>query len=115
MKRHILIPVLFFSLLLTSCGGHISGPDGPTVGVPDASQDQSQPAAASEEGKIAFTDALGQEFSIDAPERAAVMIGSFADVWVLAGGQNTMRPPPTTPGSPTTWSWGRMWSTSAPP
>lgn len=91
MKRRILSPILLLALLLTACGGSVQPPaqsqqeDQPQVG------SQSQPAAASsEEGKIAFTDALGQEFSIDAPERVVVMIGSFADVWVLAGGEETM-------------------------
>lgn len=85
MKRHILSSILLLSLLLSACGG---GKEPPAQSQP---ADQSQPAAASsEEGKIAFTDALGQEFSIEAPERVAVMIGSFADVWVLAGGEDTM-------------------------
>lgn len=87
MKRHILIPVLLLSLLLAACGGSPQ----PPAQSGSQSADLSQPAAASsEEGKITFTDALGQEFSIEAPERVAVMIGSFADVWVLAGGEDTM-------------------------
>lgn len=80
MKRRIFCALLLFALLLTSACGN---PAQPT--------DQSQPAdVSSETGQITFTDALGQEFSIDPPERVAVMIGSFADVWVLAGGQDTM-------------------------
>lgn len=88
MKRRVFSIALLLALLLTACGGSISGLDGPTVSVPDTSQ----PAdASSETGKITFTDALGQEFSLDKqPERVAVMIGSFADVWVLAGGENSM-------------------------
>lgn len=82
MKRLILSPILLLSLLLSACGGRVSGPDGPAA-------DISAPSPEGE-GKIAFTDALGQEFSIDAPERVAVMIGSFADVWVLAGGEDAM-------------------------
>lgn len=93
MKRRIFASALLLALLLTACGGRISSPDGPAVSIPDASQpaDQSRPAdVSSEEGKITFTDALGREFSIEAPQRVAVMIGSFADVWVLAGGEDTM-------------------------
>lgn len=87
MKRHILSPILLLSLLLTACGGSVR----PPARSGSQSAGQSQPAASSsEEGKIAFTDALDQEFSIDAPERVAVMIGSFADVWVLAGGEDAM-------------------------
>ena len=82
MKRHVFISILFFSLLLSACGGRVSGPDGPAA-------DISAPSSEGEE-KITFADALGREFSLDKPERAAVMIGSFADVWVLAGGQDAM-------------------------
>ena len=36
---------------------------------------------------VTFTDALGREVSVPkAPERVAALIGSFADVWILAGG-----------------------------
>ena len=36
---------------------------------------------------VTFTDALGREITLpDEPERVAALIGSFADVWVLAGG-----------------------------
>lgn len=35
-----------------------------------------------------FTDALGREVSIEKkPERVASLLGSFADVWVLSGGE----------------------------
>lgn len=87
MKRYMLSAILLLSLLLTACGQTVE----PSSQSGSQSADQSQPAASSsEEGKITFTDALGQEFSIDPPQRAAVMIGSFADVWVLAGGEDTM-------------------------
>lgn len=87
MKRHILSSILLLSLLLSACGQTAQ----PPAQSGSQSADLSQPADdSSEEGKIAFTDALGQEFSIEAPERVAVMIGSFADVWVLAGGEDTM-------------------------
>lgn len=83
MKRHILSSILLFALLLTACGR--SAQPG------SQSAKQSQPVdVSSEAGKIAFTDALGQEFSIDPPRRAVVMIGSFADVWVLAGGEDVL-------------------------
>lgn len=33
-----------------------------------------------------FTDDLGREVSVDSWERVAVLLGSYADMWVLAGG-----------------------------
>ena len=36
---------------------------------------------------VTFTDALGREIILEeCPERTATLIGSFADVWILAGG-----------------------------
>lgn len=40
------------------------------------------------ENTITFTDALGREVTVEKnPRRTATLIGSFADVWVLAGGE----------------------------
>ncbi len=39
------------------------------------------------EDTVTFTDALGRTVSVEkAPERTAALLGSFADVWTLAGG-----------------------------
>lgn len=44
--------------------------------------------AGSDSGPASFTDALGREIHINAkPEKAAALLGSFADLWLLAGGQ----------------------------
>ena len=40
------------------------------------------------EGAVTFTDALGREISVpEKPRRVAALIGSFADIWMLAGGE----------------------------
>jgi iron complex transport system substrate-binding protein len=40
------------------------------------------------ESTVTFTDALGREVSVQKnPERVAALLGSFADVWMLAGGE----------------------------
>lgn len=38
-------------------------------------------------GEVTFQDDLGREVTVNSPEKVAVLIGSFADVWMLAGGQ----------------------------
>lgn len=39
-------------------------------------------------GGVSFTDALGREVTVGKnPERVAVLLGSFADVWMLSGGE----------------------------
>lgn len=46
-----------------------------------------QPGTTGSEDVITFTDALHREVSVSKnPERVAALLGSFADVWVLAGG-----------------------------
>ena len=67
MKKIIRVIVLIIALILlfSSCGR--------------------QNGTAS--GGISFTDALGREVTVGKnPERVAALLGSFADVWMLAGG-----------------------------
>ena len=41
-----------------------------------------------DDNTVTFTDALGREISVQKkPERVAALLGSFADVWMLAGGE----------------------------
>ena len=79
MKRLCLLLVLL--LALPACG---------TAAEPAGSTEPAgtiDPAA----GKlISFTDDLGQEFELEPPQRVAAMIGSFADIWCLAGGKDTL-------------------------
>ena len=42
------------------------------------------------EGAITFTDDLGREVMVERPERVACLIGSFADIWHLAGGTDSI-------------------------
>ena len=44
----------------------------------------------SAEGEYSFTDDLGRTVTLDRPERVAALIGSYADVWCLAGGRDTL-------------------------
>jgi len=36
---------------------------------------------------VTFTDDLGREVTVENPQRVAALLGSFADMWVLAGGE----------------------------
>lgn len=47
-------------------------------------------STAPKEEKISFTDDLGRELELSPPARVAALIGSFADVWCLAGGKDTL-------------------------
>ena len=70
-----LLPIL----LLTACGA------------PDPAPAPSPPPPEAEDAAVTFTDDLGREVSVaEPPERVAALIGSFADVWCLAGGRDTL-------------------------
>ena len=48
----------------------------------------SKPAESSAEETVEFVDALGREVRLPvSPRRVAALLGSFADVWTLAGGE----------------------------
>lgn len=47
---------------------------------------QPQPADTVSHTAVTFTDDLGRHITVDSPQRVACLIGSFADIWYLAGG-----------------------------
>ena len=46
------------------------------------------PSENSSADTVSFTDALGREVKVSQnPKRVAALLGSFADIWLLAGGE----------------------------
>lgn len=43
-------------------------------------------------GSITFTDALDRTVTVNNPQKAAALLGSFAEIWTLAGGQLAAAP-----------------------
>lgn len=82
MKQILLLSLSTALLLssLTACGS------------PAASSSASSPSTAQSSAAqgCTFTDDLGRTVTVEQPERVAALIGSFADVWCLAGGQDTL-------------------------
>ena len=74
MKRSVFLLILIGSLFLTGCGA----PAAPAV------------STQSSETAVTFTDALGRSVTVDSPRRVACLIGSFADIWCLAGGKEQL-------------------------
>ena len=73
MKRLLCFLTACSLLLLTACGRA------------PALETQPAPPAGSDTA-VTFTDDLGREVTVDRPQRVACLIGSFADIWYLAGG-----------------------------
>lgn len=67
MKKLVCIIMVVLSLFLTACDQKANIIDN--------------------ENQITFTDDLNREVSINNPQRVAVLLGSFAHMWTLAGGE----------------------------
>ena len=81
MKKYAKILImLLLLLLLASCGAQ-----------PGEPAESSEPADAAEAGEwapVVITDDLGREVTLEAPpQRVAVLMASFAETWLLAGGE----------------------------
>lgn len=76
-----IICIMLAVCLLAGCGAQVSG----APGVSGASA-----AGADMDAGVTFTDDLGREVTVNGPKRVAALIGSFADIWCLAGGKETL-------------------------
>lgn len=65
-------------LALAGCSGQ--GNEG------EAGATNQEPSASQEQGSYTFTDDLGNEVTVNNPQRVVACMGSFADIWRLAGG-----------------------------
>ena len=79
MKRFFCL--LAALVLLTSCAA--SAPTSTSAPAFSA-------ASATETSVVTFTDDLGREVTVANPQRVAILLGSYADVWSLAGGRDTI-------------------------
>lgn len=51
---------------------------------------RTESGSSGETGGVTFTDDLDRTVTVDQPERVATLIGSFADIWCLAGGKDAL-------------------------
>ena len=54
------------------------------------SDNQKAQQTTSDENGYTFTDAIGQEITVNNPQRVVSLMGSFSEIWVLAGGADTL-------------------------
>lgn len=90
--------LLLLLMMLAGCGGREAGQAAGMQGSPDAGRDTGTAAVMEDSrgkvqqaaaGAVTFTDDLGREVTVDNPRKTAALIGSFADIWLLAGGEVT--------------------------
>ena len=91
MKR--IFPALCAALLLAGCGAQTAVESTSTA--PAATAETPAESTATPEATdgttLTFTDDLDREITVPVqPQRVAVLLGSYADVWCLAGGQDTL-------------------------
>lgn len=74
------------AVLAGGCGGR-QGASRAFFGLPGTTEQTELPGEA--EDAVTFVDDLGREVTVDHPRRVAALIGSFAEIWILAGGEIT--------------------------
>lgn len=75
------ICLLLAVLMLTGCGSNKTQYSETTV------QTMKEETKELSEEAYTFTDSLGREVTVNEPKRVAALLGSFADIWYLAGGE----------------------------
>lgn len=80
---------LLFLVCLT-CVLSACAPKTDQTSVTDTTSSTDASAEASNAGTVSFTDDLGRKVTVTSPERVTAMIGSFADIWCLAGGREQL-------------------------
>ena len=91
MKR--IFPALCAVLMLAGCGAQTAGAGTAPTATPESVATAETPAMAEAAAgtTLTFTDALDREVTVPVePQRVAVLLGSYADVWCLAGGQDSL-------------------------
>ncbi|MBQ2995300.1 MAG: ABC transporter substrate-binding protein, partial [Peptococcaceae bacterium] len=54
------------------------------------SDNQKAQQTTSDENGYTFIDAIGQEITVNNPQRVVSLMGSFSEIWLLAGGADTL-------------------------
>lgn len=80
MKQFYL--ALALCLLLAGCA--------PSAAPGTSSGNSSGESTQQEAQAVTFTDDLGRQVTVENPQRVAVLIGSYADIWCLAGGKDIL-------------------------
>ncbi|MDE7274443.1 MAG: ABC transporter substrate-binding protein [Lachnospiraceae bacterium] len=109
MLKKFLFPFLMAVLLLQGCADKDAGTSAQTAGTVEVSEEEysegesrstileeklekeaarrEEEASQTEEAGITFTDDIGRNVTVESHDRVITLIGSFTDIWLLAGGE----------------------------
>ena len=83
-RKQMLLAVLLCAVLLAGCGAKSADP---------ALSDTGKETAPAEWNEITVKDDLDREITLEAaPQKVAALIGSFAETWILSGGELVAAP-----------------------
>ena len=71
--------LILLTIFLIGCGNQHTQYSATTVQTYEEQNEETE--------EYVFTDALGRTVAVNNPERVAALLGSFADIWYLAGGE----------------------------
>ena len=83
MKKYLAAVIALSMILVCGCTANTDKePENKTTEITQTEENKEE----KESGVVTFTDDLGREVTVDHPQRIACLIGSFSDIWCLAGG-----------------------------
>lgn len=86
MKRIIILSIITM-LLLCACAPQTQKV---TETTPASAAESTVQTAAASGSEVRFTDDLGREVTVDNPQRVICLTASYADVWCIAGGADSI-------------------------
>lgn len=86
MKRKILSILLAGCLFISGCGASADVVTEETT-LETVTEDSVEETSETISTEITFTDDLGRNITVDQPQRVAALLGSFAQIWMLSGGE----------------------------
>ena len=86
MKRIIILSIICM-LLLCACAPQTQNE---VQTAPTSQTEDTVQTTAASETEVRFTDDLGREVTVDNPQRVICLTASYADVWCLAGGADSI-------------------------
>ena len=90
-KAILILNLVIAGSILGGCGKSLKQDTDATMKQVATEEELTQAASedTTTEGAVTFTDALGREVTVKHPQKVAAVMGSFANVWLLAGGNLT--------------------------